>query len=176
MLLFQYLIALVAMATKGASSFSISLSGSKPTSLRSTSFHRRSPSVSRSAFALSGTPRLAPFSTSRASLLVMKDVSASTSLKIGDVVIVVDDVLKAGINLRGKQGVVVETWEKCAIDPSCCCAEVDRSMAIRVEFPTNTTNITATVNEGATSSSFEFHFAEEELWKSPDSKGTGSSE
>ena len=36
---------------------------------------------------------------------------------------VVDDVEKAGINLRGRVGTVKETWTKCKVDPTCCCAE-----------------------------------------------------
>jgi hypothetical protein len=47
---------------------------------------------------------------------------------------------------------VQETWEKCEVDPTCCCAEqVDRNMAIRV------------VLEKPEGGSLEYYFAEEEL-------------
>ncbi|KAK1745691.1 hypothetical protein QTG54_003615 [Skeletonema marinoi] len=45
----------------------------------------------------------------------MADHSAVTSLSVGDAVTVVQDVLKAGKNLRGLSGTVIETWEKCDV-------------------------------------------------------------
>jgi hypothetical protein len=91
--------------------------------------------------------------------LSMKDNSAAYWFTIGDIVTVVDDVVKAGYNLKGRQGKVLTTWEKCSVDPTCCCAEwVDTGMSIRVEFRgTEETDI----GEG----SFMHYFAEEELLK-----------
>jgi hypothetical protein len=89
----------------------------------------------------------------------MRDHSASYWFQTGDTVKVVDDVIKAGSNLRDRQGVVVQTWEKCDVDPTCCCAEqVDLGMAVRVEFQGSEQS---TDGEG----SFYHYFAEEELIK-----------
>ena len=92
------------------------------------------------------------------SLLTMRDASASYWFKVGDSVKVVDDVSKSGVNLRNRVGRVIETWEKCDVDPTCCCAEqVDIGMAVRVEFSGTELNAEA---EG---SSFKHYFAEAEL-------------
>jgi hypothetical protein len=80
---------------------------------------------------------------------MMRDASASYWFRVADTVQVVDDVLVGGAtaqspiaqatrsrqNLKGRYGTVVETWEKCDVDPTCCCAEqVDVGLAVRVEF------------------------------------------
>ena len=84
----------------------------------------------------------------------MRDASASYWFRIGDRVQVMDDVVKGGTNLRGICGTVVETWEKCDVDPTCCCAEqVDTGMAVRVEFSDDATG------------SLQHYFAETELLK-----------
>jgi hypothetical protein len=89
----------------------------------------------------------------------MRDLSASYWFQVGDTVKVVDDVIKAGSNLRERQGVVVQTWEKCDVDPTCCCAEqVDLGMAVRVEFQGSEQ---ARDEDGH----FYHYFAEEELIK-----------
>ena len=72
----------------------------------------------------------------------MRDRSASYWFTKGDVVQVVEDVFSSTYaannnnnNLKGRIGTVVETWEKCDVDPTCCCAEqVDLNMAVRVLF------------------------------------------
>jgi len=88
------------------------------------------------------------YSDAPPTLLSMKDNSASTWFKIGDKVQVVDDVIKAEINLRGRTGYVMEAWEKCDVDPTCCCAEqVECDLAVRVRF----------------NDQLEHYFAEEEL-------------
>jgi len=90
--------------------------------------------------------------------MTMRDLSASYWFKAGDRVEVVEDVLKAGISLRGRVGTVVETWEKCKIDPACCCSEqVDTGMAVRVQFADPLENN----DEGP----FLHYFAEDELAK-----------
>ena len=48
----------------------------------------------------------------------MGDHSSATRFQIGDSVVVVDDVMKMGRNLKGLDGIVVETWEKCDVDPT----------------------------------------------------------
>ena len=65
------------------------------------------------------------------------DASMSTLFSIGNVVrVVASDVTKAGLgSLYNWTGTVVETWEKCDVDPTCCCAEqVDPNLAVRVQF------------------------------------------
>ena len=95
----------------------------------------------------------------------MRDASASIWFKAGNSVKVVDDVYKANVNLLGTIGTVVETWEKCDVDPTCCCAEqVDIGMAVRVEFERkDNMDLPPELFEG--SSSFLHYFAEEELLK-----------
>jgi hypothetical protein len=86
-------------------------------------------------------------------MLTMRDASCAYWFNVGDSVRVVDDVMKAGANLNGRTGTITETWEKCDVDPTCCCAEqVDRGMAVRVEFQ-------GSDDDG----SFLHYFAEEEL-------------
>jgi hypothetical protein len=92
----------------------------------------------------------------------MRDTSASYWFRAGDAVRVCEPVSKASVNLEGRVGVVLETWEKCDVDPTCCCAEqVDCSMAVRVEFPGDL------LGEAASESarSFTHYFAEDELVK-----------
>jgi hypothetical protein len=44
-------------------------------------------------------------------------------------------VINAGIDLKSRIGVVTQTWEKCDVDPTCCCAEfVDDNYAVQVKF------------------------------------------
>lgn len=89
----------------------------------------------------------------------MKDNSAAYWFTTGDIVKVVDDVVKAGYNLKGRHGKVMTTWEKCSVDPTCCCAEwVDTGMSIRVEFQ-------GTEKTEKGEGSFMHYFAEEELLK-----------
>jgi hypothetical protein len=67
------------------------------------------------------------------------------------------------------EGRVVETWEKCDVDPTCCCAEqVDANMAVRVQFPRSFHNNSSpdsseTSAESQSSESFMHYFAEAEL-------------
>lgn len=84
--------------------------------------------------------------------------------RIGDTVEVVEDVPKAGISLRGRIGTVVETWEKCDVDPTCCCAEqVDVGMAVRVKFEGKDPS---TIKDSLfVTEHFTHYFAEEELLK-----------
>jgi hypothetical protein len=90
----------------------------------------------------------------------MRDSSVAYWFSVGDSVQVVEDVMKAERNLRGWRGRVVETWEKCDVDPTCCCAEqVDTGMAVRVQFEQQ--------EQGEPNEEPFFHyFAESELVKS----------
>mmetsp|Transcript_31658 Transcript_31658/g.76823 ORF Transcript_31658/g.76823 Transcript_31658/m.76823 type:complete len:223 (-) Transcript_31658:637-1305(-) len=102
--------------------------------------------------------------------LVMRDRSSSYWFNVGDTVqVVADDVVKSGIgNLQGFQGTVVETWEKCDVDPTCCCAEqVDVNMAVRVEFENEVNNkeVDGDDHENDDDESFQYYFAESELEK-----------
>ena len=85
---------------------------------------------------------------------------------------VVDDVHTNNQNLKGRTGKVVETWEKCDVDPTCCCAEqVDTDMAVRVFFENKNMNDTDNGDNNENNqnnvedSSFYYYFAEEELAK-----------
>ena len=83
-----------------------------------------------------------------------------TSLSVGDTVTVIEDVQKAGKNLRGLSGTVIETWEKCDVDPTCCCAEfVDENLAVHVRFDA------VEENELFGNDTFVHYFAEAELVK-----------
>ncbi|KAL7574381.1 hypothetical protein ACA910_008481 [Epithemia clementina (nom. ined.)] len=101
----------------------------------------------------------------------MRDVSASNRFRVGDAVRVTSpNVIKAGGvgNLYQRVGVVVETWEKCDVDPTCCCAEqVDLELAVRVQFSVDdndTWNVASPPSPSSSSSTFFFHyFAEDEL-------------
>ncbi|KAL7574382.1 hypothetical protein ACA910_008481 [Epithemia clementina (nom. ined.)] len=103
--------------------------------------------------------------------LYMRDVSASNRFRVGDAVRVTSpNVIKAGGvgNLYQRVGVVVETWEKCDVDPTCCCAEqVDLELAVRVQFSVDdndTWNVASPPSPSSSSSTFFFHyFAEDEL-------------
>ena len=129
--------------------------------------------------------------------MTMRDRSASYWFTKGDKVKVTEDVFMTNnqqkTNLRNKEGIVVETWEKCNVDPTCCCAEqVDTNYAVRVLFnsstntndddeyynnnnnnnnTTMTSNATTTTQSGekstiSASASFYYYFAEDELIKS----------
>jgi hypothetical protein len=103
--------------------------------------------------------RCADRASSGTLLLTMRDLSATYWFQIGEAVLVVGDVVKANHNLRGRQGVVTETWEKCDVDPTCCCAEqVDLGMAVRVYFM-------GSEKDAKDGGSFEHYFAEDELVK-----------
>jgi hypothetical protein len=105
----------------------------------------------------------------KATQMFMRDGSASYWFKVNDRVRVVDNVWKGGINLRGMEGRVVETWEKCDVDPTCCCAEqVDANMAVRVQFPRTFHNSSSHDSSKTTAGfqsteSFMHYFAEAEL-------------
>lgn len=65
----------------------------------------------------------------------MRDASCAYWFNVGDKVKVTSSVIKAGIDLRGRIGQVINTWEKCDVDPTCCCAEfVDDNFAVTVKF------------------------------------------
>ncbi len=65
----------------------------------------------------------------------MRDASSAYWFTVGDKVTVTSSVMKAGVDLRGRVGTVTEAWEKCDVDPTCCCAEfVDDNFAVCVEF------------------------------------------
>ena len=92
--------------------------------------------------------------------LFMTDHSSATLFSVGDTVTVIEDVLKAGKNLRGLSGTVIETWEKCDVDPTCCCAEfVDENLAVHVRFNA------VEDNDFFGNDTFVHYFAEAELAK-----------
>jgi hypothetical protein len=93
------------------------------------------------------------FRWSPPAVLTMRDAFSAYWFNAEDSVRVVDDVMEAGANLNGRTGTVVQTWEKCDVDPTCCCAEqVDLGMAVHVEFQGDDDK-----------ESFLHFFAEEEL-------------
>lgn len=92
---------------------------------------------------------------SRNFALTMRDRSAS-SIPVGAIIRVSSDVSKKNFgNLRGRTGIVVSSWEKCDVDPTCCCAEfVDENYAIMVKFDDGL---------GSFDSIFTNYFAEHEV-------------
>ncbi|KAL7534086.1 hypothetical protein ACHAWF_004714 [Thalassiosira exigua] len=91
--------------------------------------------------------------------LFMGDHSSATIFQVGDRVTVVEDVMKAGKNLKGLSGTVVETWEKCEVDPTCCCAEwVDEGLSVHVRFV-----VDGNGNDLFANDNFVHYFAESEL-------------
>ena len=96
----------------------------------------------------------------------MKDASSSYWFTVGDNVKVTSSVTKAGVDLKGRVGEVIETWEKCDVDPTCCCAEfVDDNFAVTVKFEGD---LCETNHEGLKDdASFTHYFNEDELvsWK-----------
>lgn len=80
-------------------------------------------------------------------------------------------VKKAGIELKGRTGEVIETWEKCDVDPTCCCAEfVDDNFAVTVKFqgklsldPSPDSNDGDSFIKGI--DNFTHYFSEDELLK-----------
>ena len=89
------------------------------------------------------------------------DHSSATVFQIGDTVTVIEDVMKAGKSLRGRSGEVIETWEKCDVDPTCCCAEwVDDGLSVHVRFSADEDSNTLFAND-----TFIHYFAESELVK-----------
>ena len=116
--------------------------------------------TTQNRFSLKPQFKGAPSCRQQSKMLSMRDASASYWFSVGDRVKVLEPVQKAGISLEDRTGVVVETWEKCDVDPTCCCAEqVERDMAVRVEF------MGTEADESAPDCSFQFHFAEDELEK-----------
>lgn len=89
----------------------------------------------------------------------MRDASAAYWFSVGDKVEVLDDVVKGGHSLKGRIGTVTEAWEKCDVDPTCCCAEqVDQDLAVRVYFQ-------GSEESNAVEGSFQHYFNEAELKK-----------
>lgn len=106
--------------------------------------------------------------TSRSRLgIQMRDMSSANIFKIGDKVKVVSSVLKAGVELKGKIGTVQETWEKCEVDPTCCCAEfVDENFAVNVKFiDENAEFVNSNVSIAGLNDYYTHFFAEDELLK-----------
>lgn len=92
-----------------------------------------------------------------ATMLTMRDHSASNWFSKGDRVKVMEDISKASYSLKGRTGIVVEAWEKGDVDDTCCCAEIHQELAIRVEFQGTE------ADPKEPNASFQFHFKEEEL-------------
>ena len=60
---------------------------------------------------------------------------SAVDVEEGAWVLVTDDVVSGGVNLKGMQGKVVYAWEKCEVDPTCCCAELSMEDAsVQVPF------------------------------------------
>ena len=97
--------------------------------------------------------------------MLMRDASSAYWFKAGDKVQVISSVFKSGNDLAGREGIVIETWEKCDVDPTCCCAEfVDENSAVHVKFKGS---INTVDDEDETNKILEFqhYFAEGELEK-----------
>lgn len=70
----------------------------------------------------------------------MRDGStASIFFSVGDKVEVIKNVLHRPNSLpefssMGFQGIVCDVWEKCEVDPHCCCAELAFDAPVQVRF------------------------------------------
>jgi len=65
----------------------------------------------------------------------MRDRSVVTAFQEGDSVQVSKDVFTRGGNAAGLVGRVETVWEKCMVDPTCCCAELSMEEAgVKVVF------------------------------------------
>lgn len=119
---------------------------------------------------INNLPSRQGLSRNKGPILIMRDKSSSYWFHVGDTVRVVsDNVYKAGVNLQGRVGIVKETWEKCDVDPTCCCAEqVDENMAVRVEFDGMKDDDPLVAG---TTNTFTHYFAEEELVKVAEQEG-----
>ena len=92
--------------------------------------------------------RMLPFKASSfiqrwsSSYLSMRDGSTSSNyFKVGEKVRVSTDVWhrpphasKPSFSSKGREGSVVQVWEKCEVDPACCCAELAFDAPIEVRF------------------------------------------
>ena len=152
------ILSLVSFSNQGVDSFSIirrkDLRRMGRSALNAVSFFEQQQQQQHS-------PRLQK-SSSSSRWLFMRDRSASYWFDVGDTVKVVADVWTGSKannnqqNLKGRIGSVVQTWEKCDVDPTCCCAEqVDTNMAVRVAFDKDSDN----------EEKFVYYFAEDELKK-----------
>jgi hypothetical protein len=77
----------------------------------------------KSSLIFARTGRLTSFGRrrpTRTTRLTMRDASSAYWFAKGDTVQVVQDVIKANYSLKDRTGTVVETWEKCDVDPTCC--------------------------------------------------------
>jgi hypothetical protein len=97
--------------------------------------------------------------------LFMRDGStASVYFSVGDNVMVKTDVWHQPKRLprfssKGLVGVVVDVWDKCEVDPHCCCAELAFDAPIEVKF------IGKQYDED--SESWTAHFAVDEIERIP---------
>lgn len=104
----------------------------------------------------------------RSSALSMKDSStADAYFQVGNRVRVIANVQHNPINSEkfssyGYEGIVTSVWEKCEVDPHCCCAEMAFDAPIEVTF-TNNKGVTAT--EDTTEGSWKAYYALDEIVK-----------
>lgn len=82
----------------------------------------------------------------RRTILLMKDSStASTYMTVGSRVRVCKDVWHNPVhsmrfNANGLVGTVTSIWDKCEVDPHCCCAELAHEAPIEVSFAADPSN------------------------------------
>jgi len=106
--------------------------------------------------------------TKRGQTLQMKDASCAYWFNVGDKVKVTSSVIKAGVDLQGRVGDVIQTWEKCDVDPTCCCAEfVDDNFAVTVKYEGKVDPASGATEEGFNTGidTFTHYFNEDELVK-----------
>mmetsp|Transcript_19975 Transcript_19975/g.33973 ORF Transcript_19975/g.33973 Transcript_19975/m.33973 type:complete len:175 (+) Transcript_19975:140-664(+) len=97
--------------------------------------------------------------------LQMRDGSTSAGyFQIGDKVTITTDVWhrpkgKENFSSKGLHGVIVDIWEKCEVDPHCCCAELAHDAPFKVQFDTSHYEAEATSSKGK----WDAQFAEDEI-------------
>ena len=76
---------------------------------------------------------------SRSSIIMKDSSTASVYFSIGNKVRIVKDVFHTPHNMTsfsslGMEGVICSVWDKCEVDPFCCCAELAYDAPIEVKF------------------------------------------
>jgi hypothetical protein len=98
--------------------------------------------------------------------MFMRDGStAAVYFQIGDKVKITEDVMhqpksKPAFSSKGLEGRIKDIWEKCEIDPHCCCAELATDAPIEVEFEND-----LYYGTGENNGIWTGHFAADEIQK-----------
>ena len=75
-------------------------------------------------------------------MIMLDGSTASIYFSIGDRIRVTEDVIhkpkeSSPFSSKGLIGVVIGIWDKCEVDPHCCCAELAFDAPIEIRFDNN---------------------------------------